>query len=70
MRAMLAQMVELQRAATVTQNMALAKATVDFQRFLANAAQSSVLVPTEVARQAAPVLAFLPKDQPSKGKAA
>ena len=70
MRAMLAQMVELQRAAAVTQNMALAKATVEFQLFLAKAAQSGVLVSTEVAKQAAPLLAFLPKDEPSKGKAA
>ncbi len=70
MRAMLAQMVELQRASAVTKNVALAKVTVEFQLFLAKAAQSGVLVAAEVAVQAAPVLAFLPKDEPSKEKAA
>lgn len=70
MRAMLAQMVELQRAATVTKNAELAKATAEFQLFLAKAAQTGVLVPAQVAQQAAPLLAFLPKDEPSKEKSA
>lgn len=70
MRAMLAQMVELQRAASVTKNEELAKATAEFQLFLAKAAQSGVLAPVEVAKQAVPLLAFLPEDEPAKGKAA
>ncbi len=70
MRAMLAQMVDLQRAASVTKNAQLAKATVEFQLFLAKAAQSGVMVPAEVAKHAAPLLAFLPKDEPAKTKAA
>ena len=70
MRAMLAQMVELQRASVVTKNAALAKATVEFQLFLAKAAQSGVLVAADVAERAAPLLTFLPKDEPSKEEAA
>lgn len=71
MRAMLAQMVELQRAATVTKNPALAKATVEFQLYLAKAAQAGALSAEEMGQQAAPLLAFLPKEeQTPKGQAA
>lgn len=70
MRALLAQMVELQRAASVTKNAKLAEATADFQRHLAAAAQAGVLVPQDIARHAAPLLVFLPKDEPGKDRAA
>ena len=70
MRALLAQMVELQRAAAVTRNAKLAEATVDFQRHLAAAAQTGVLVPQDIAKHAVPLLAFLPKDDPGKSRAA
>ncbi|WP_235528668.1 MULTISPECIES: two-component system response regulator [unclassified Phenylobacterium] len=70
MRALLAQMVELQRAAAVTKNAKLAAATVEFQRELAVAAQSGALVPEDLARKAADLLAFLPKDEPGRERAA
>lgn len=67
MRALLAQTVELQRGAQVTGNAKLAMAVVEFQRYLAGAAQSGTLLPDEIAKHAAGVLAFLPKDVPGKG---
>ena len=62
MRALLAQMVDLHRSAQVTGNAKLAAAVTEFQRHLAMGAQSGVLVPEEIAKHAAPLLAFLPKD--------
>lgn len=70
MRALLAQMVELQRAAAATKNAPLAAAAVDFQRHLAAVAQTGALVPQDIARHAVPLLAFLPKDDPGKSRAA
>ena len=70
MRALLAQTVELQRGAQVTGNAKLALTVVEFQRYLAGAAQSGVLLPDEIGKQAAPLLAFLPKDAPGKDRAA
>ena len=70
MRALLAQMVELQRGAATTKNAKLAAAVVEFQRYLAQAAQTGALHPDEMAKHATPLLAFLPKDAPSKDRAA
>lgn len=70
MRALLAQTVELQRGAQVTGNAKLALTVVEFQRYLAGVAQSGVLLPDEIGKQAAPLLAFLPKDAPGKDRAA
>lgn len=63
MRALLAQMVELQRGAAVTKNAGLGQAVTGFQLYLAEIAQSGVLAPDEMARRAAPLLAFLPKEE-------
>jgi CheY-like chemotaxis protein len=70
MRAMLAQMVELQRAALVTKNRPLSDATTEFQRFLALSSQGGKLIADEVVAAAAPLLAFLPADEADKTKAA
>jgi CheY-like chemotaxis protein len=63
LRAMLAQGLELQKSAMATANTALARETVTFQRFLAITAEHGIMVPAEVAKMAAPLLAFLPKDE-------
>lgn len=70
LRSMLAQATELQRAALVTGDTKLAMATVEFQKFLAISAQKGVLIPTDIALRAEPLLAFLPKDEAAKGQAA
>lgn len=70
MRALLAQMIELQRCAAVTKNGKLAAAVTDFQLYLAGAAQAGALVPDQIAARAAPLLAFLPKDAAAKDRAA
>lgn len=70
MRAMLAQMVELQRTALVTKNRPLSDATTEFQRFLALSSQRGVLIADEVIAAAAPLLAFLPADEADKTEAA
>lgn len=68
MRALLAQTVELQRGAQVTDNAELAAAVAEFQRYLAGVAQSGVMLPDEIARHAADVLAFLPESKDASGK--
>ena len=70
LRSMLAQVTALQRAAAVVGDAPLGAATLEFQKFLAGAAQAGVLIPTDIAARAAPLLAFLPKDEPAKGQAA
>lgn len=70
LRSMLAQTSELQRAASVTGETRLVAAVTEFQRFLALSAQNGVLIPTDIETRAAPVLAFLPKDDAAKGQAA
>lgn len=70
LRSMLAQTAELQRAAAVVGDVKLTAAATEFQRFLATAAQSGVLIPTDIEVQAAPLLAFLPKEDAAKGQAA
>lgn len=70
MRALLAQMVELQRGASVTNDPKLAVAVNEFQLYLAQVAGAPVLKADEIAKRAAPLLAFLPKDAASKDRAA
>lgn len=62
LRSMQAQTIELQRAAVATSNLKLSTSTADFQRYLAESAAAGPLVAKEVARQAVPLLDFLPKD--------
>ena len=70
MRALLAQMVDLQRGAAVTGNKSLALAVTEFQLYLASVAQAGALLPDEIAKHAQPLLAFLPKEAPGKDRAA
>lgn len=70
LRSMLAQTTELHRAAAVVGDIKLIAANNEFQRFLAVAAQRGALVPADIAVQAAPLLAFLPKDEQTKVNAA
>lgn len=62
MRAMLAQMVELHRAANSMKDLKLAAMVTDFQRYLAIIADRGVLIEAEIAREAQPLLALLPRD--------
>lgn len=70
MRALLAQMVELQRGAAVTNDPGLAKLTRDFQAYLVAAAQDRRFDPAAMAEQAKGLFARLPKDDPGRDRTA
>ena len=70
MRALLAQMIELQRGAAVTKDAKLARLATDFQLYLATIAQAKTFNPTEMAKRAQGLLALLPKDDPGRDQAA
>jgi CheY-like chemotaxis protein len=70
MRALLAQMIELQRGAAVTKDAKLARLATDFQLYLATIAQAKTFNPTEMADRAQGLLALLPKDDPGRDQAA
>jgi DNA-binding response OmpR family regulator len=69
LRSMLAQATELQRLAVITGDKKLTVATTDFQRYLALSAERGVLIPTDIAVRAEPLIALLPKEEP-RGAAA
>ena len=70
MRALLAQMIELQRGAAVTKDAKLARLATDFQLYLANVAQAKTFDAAEMGRRAQGLLALLPPDDPGKERAA
>ena len=70
LRAMLAQMVELHRAANGMKDLKLAAMATDFQRYLAIVADRGVMDQAEIAREARPLLALLPKEDAEEGQAA
>jgi len=67
LRAMQAQAVELIRAAAATSDPKLAEAAASFQVYLATVADTGVMIPGEAVRQAGPLIAMLPKDEPARG---
>lgn len=70
MRALLAQMVELQRGAAVTKDAKLARLATEFQLYLATIAQSKAFDVEDMGRRAQGLLALLPQDDPGKERAA
>lgn len=70
LRAMLAQMVELHRAANGMKDLKLAALATDFQRYLAIVADRGVMDQAEIAREAQPLLALLPQEDTEEGQAA
>ena len=69
LRAMQAQAVELIRAAQATQDDKLASAATAFQSYLITVADTGVMIPGDAVRQAGPLIAMLPKDEPARGAA-
>ena len=67
LRAMQAQAVELIRAAKATNDDKLASAALDFQTYLVTVADTGVMIPRDAVRQAGPLIAMLPKDEPARG---
>ncbi|MDP3852159.1 response regulator [Phenylobacterium sp.] len=70
MRAMMAQMVELHRAANGLKDLKLAAMATDFQRYLAIVTDRGVMDQAEIAREAAALLTLLPSEDTEAGQAA
>jgi DNA-binding response OmpR family regulator len=66
LRSMQAQGADLQKAAVAVGDLKLVTTVADFQRYLAGAADRGVLIPEDVVRNAAPLLALLPSDELSR----
>ncbi len=66
LRSMQAQGADLQKAAVAMGDLKLVTTVADFQRYLAAAADRGLLIPEEVARKAAPLLALLPAEELSR----
>ena len=67
LRAMQAQAVELIRAAVATNDEKLASAAIAFQSYLITVADTGGMIPGDAVRQAGPLIAMLPKDEPARG---